>query len=90
MATYPSEFTIEEVINKVMAFNPIGIYWNNECIWNDDNDVSIWNPVGVAFLRFYETNPYYKDYMVTNINISATDYHHTIVHIYGYNRAAAD
>ena len=89
MATYPSELTIEEIFNKIMPFCPIAIYWNNECIWNDDVDVKEWKPIGQALNDFYAKNTYYSDYMVTNVNISSTDFHHTIVHIYGYNRAAA-
>lgn len=84
MATYPSEFTIEEAINKIMAFNPVKISYNGDCIWDDDLDVSVWKSLGEALNDFYIKNMYYNFYMVTNINISITDYHHTIIDLYGY------
>ena len=84
MSVYPSEFTIEEIINKIMAFNPVKISQNGETIWDDNHDVSVWKPIGEAFNDYYKNNPYFDFYMVTNINISITDYHHTIVDLYGY------
>jgi phosphorylcholine metabolism protein LicD len=84
MSTYPSEFTIEETINKIMAFSPVKIYYNGDCIWDDDLDVSVWKPLGEALINFYKENKYYKYYMITSINIITTDYHHSIIYLNGY------
>ena len=84
MATYPSEITIEEAINKIMPFSPVRISYNGECIWDDSLDVKEWKPLGQALNDFYANNKYYNFYMVTHINISTTDLHHTIVDLFGY------
>lgn len=84
MATYPSEITFEEAINKIMAFNPVKISYDGEVIWDDSLDISIWKPLGEALNIFYIKNIYYNFYMITNINISITEYHHTIIDLYGY------
>lgn len=84
MSVYPSEFTIEEAINKIMSFCPIKISYNGEVIWDDSADESTWKPIGEAFNDYYKNNPYFDFYMITNINITVTDFHHTIVDLYGY------
>ena len=84
MATYPSEFTLSEVLCKADSFSPIKVFYNGEIIWDDDVDTENWIPYHKAIVIYKKKHKYFKYYKVTNINISITDYHHCILYIDGY------
>ena len=76
-----SEITLKEAINKTLPFCPIAYYFNNECIWDDDAEETLWEPLNVAMEKVRGIDSYLK---VSSINLMVVEFHHTVVHIGGY------
>lgn len=83
-----SEITLIEAIAMLRAFAPVKILFNDIVLYNDyDSEIEIepglWGenktPLEVLPERLWQA----KDYIVTDINVSIVQHHHSIVRLRG-------
>ena len=83
-----SEITLIEAIAMLRAFAPVKILFNDIVLYNDyDSEIEIepglWGenktPLEVLPERLWQA----KDYIVTDINVSIVQHHHSIVRLSG-------
>lgn len=89
---FVSEITLEDIIKNIEAFCPVKVSFNGVVIYNDyDSDIVVdefdGNKVYGELYPLSKVAPSrieeFKDYVVTYVNIQITDYHHSIIDIYG-------
>ena len=83
-----SEITLIEAVAMLRAFAPVKILFNDIVLYNDyDSEIEIepglWGenktPLEVLPERLWQA----KDYIVTDINVSIVQHHHSIVRLRG-------
>lgn len=89
-----SEITLREAIEKVNAFCPVQIIFNDIYLYNDygedvieiktlEDGSKVYGedklPMAVVPARLWQ----FDNYIVTSLSIEIVDYHHSIVKIYG-------
>ena len=86
-----SEITLREAIEKVNAFCPVQIIFNDIYLYNDygedvieiEEEKNVYGenkpPMAVVPARLWQ----FDNYIVTSLSIEIVDYHHSIVKMYG-------
>lgn len=86
-----SEITLREAIEKVEAFCPVQIIFNDIYLYNDygedvieiEEEENVYGedkpPMAVVPTRLWR----FDNYIVTSLSIEIVDYHHSIVKMYG-------
>ena len=86
-----SEITLREAIEKIDAFCPTKIVFNDIILYNDyDSDVEIedgvWGendiPLNVIPNRLWQ----FDNYIVTSLNVEVVEFHHSVVTMQGEYR----
>lgn len=74
-----------EVWNKIwfVRTGAIKFLWNDEVIWDDEADVSVWLTPLEALEKFEKKHPNWRNYIVNSVRFDIVDYHHSIVYFSG-------
>ena len=79
-----SEFTLEDMIEKLLSLNPVKIYYNNDVLWDSDVEIDDkFVTLDKAFSLFTYVNKNWKDIRVFNVEIQIVSFHHSIIYLYG-------
>lgn len=82
-----SSITLEEAIRASLPHSPIKIYYNDECIWDDNLSFNEgWLPLDNALDRFRKTHEDYNQIVITDIEIEVVEWHHSIIRLKGKKR----
>ena len=79
-----SELGFQEAIRAAMTYNPIKIYYNRKCIWDDTLGWEDgWLPLKEAMDRFRDSHKDWEQIVVTNVKIKIVDWHHSVIYLKG-------
>ena len=89
MKTKQSVITLIEAIHSAMQFNPVKIYYNRKCIWDDTLNIDDgWMPLKDALDLFRDTHKDYEQIIATSVKIKVVEWHHSVIYIKGkYTRS---
>lgn len=88
MRTRCSEISLDEALRKILAFNPIKIYYNKKLVWDDDKlDIENWVLLEESMNMLKKLCLPYNKIIITDIKIKIVEHHHSIVYLKGiYNK----